>query len=62
VLSYAPARHAALLLLDRVLCESVLSPVPTNAAFLRRILNHESFRAGQYDTSFVDQVSGVKRT
>lgn len=62
VISYAPARHAALLLLDRVLSESVLSPVPTNAAFLRRILNHESFRAGQYDTSFVDQVSGAKRT
>jgi acetyl/propionyl-CoA carboxylase alpha subunit len=57
VISYAPTRHAALLLLDRVLSESVLSPVPTNAAFLRRILGHESFRAGQYDTSFVDQVS-----
>jgi acetyl/propionyl-CoA carboxylase alpha subunit len=57
VISYAPARHAALLLLDRVLAESVLSPIPTNAAFLRRILGHESFRAGQYDTTFVDQVS-----
>jgi len=44
-------------LLDRVLSESVLVPVPTNAAFLRKILNHESFRAGQYDTSFVDQLS-----
>jgi len=57
VISYAPTRHAALLLLDRVLSESALTPVPTNAAFLRRILNHESFRAGQYDTTFVDQVS-----
>lgn len=57
VISHAPTRHAALLLLDRVLSESALTPVPTNAAFLRRILNHESFRAGQYDTSFVDQVS-----
>jgi acetyl/propionyl-CoA carboxylase alpha subunit len=57
VISYAPTRHAALLLLDRVLSESAITPVPTNAAFLRKILNHESFRAGQYDTSFVDQVS-----
>jgi acetyl/propionyl-CoA carboxylase alpha subunit len=57
VICYAPTRHAALLLLDRVLSESVLAPIPTNAAFLRKILNHESFRAGQYDTSFVDQLS-----
>ena len=57
VICHAPTRHAALLLLDRVLSESVLTPVPTNAAFLRKILNHESFRAGQYDTSFVDQLS-----
>lgn len=57
VICYAPTRHSALLLLDRVLSESVLAPIPTNAAFLRRILNHESFRAGQYDTSFVEQLS-----
>lgn len=57
VISYAPTRHSALLLLDRVLSESALVPVPTNAQFLRRILNHESFRAGQYDTSFVDHVA-----
>lgn len=57
VICHAPTRHAALLLLDRVLSESAIAPVPTNAAFLRRILNHESFRAGQYDTTFVDQLS-----
>jgi acetyl/propionyl-CoA carboxylase alpha subunit len=57
VISYAPTRHAALLLLDRVLAESALTPLATNAALLRRLLGHESFRAGQYDTSFYDQVS-----
>jgi acetyl/propionyl-CoA carboxylase alpha subunit len=57
IICYAPTRHAALLLLDRVLSESAVTPVPTNAAFLRKILNHESFRAGQYDTSFVEQLS-----
>jgi acetyl/propionyl-CoA carboxylase alpha subunit len=56
VITYAPTRHAALLLMDRVLAECAIHPLPTNATFLRRILNHESFRAGQYDTSFVDQL------
>ena len=46
-----------IVLLDRVLAEAILSPIPTNAVFLRRILGHESFRAGQYDTTFVDQLS-----
>lgn len=56
VITYAPTRHAALLLMDRVLAECAIHPLPTNASFLRRILNHEAFRAGQYDTSFVDQL------
>jgi 3-methylcrotonyl-CoA carboxylase alpha subunit len=57
VITYAPTRHAALLLMDRVLAECAIHPLPTNASFLRKILNHESFRAGQYDTSFVDQLN-----
>jgi 3-methylcrotonyl-CoA carboxylase alpha subunit len=56
VITYAPTRHAALLLMDRVLAECVIHPLPTNASFLRRILNHESFRAGQYDTTLVEQL------
>jgi acetyl/propionyl-CoA carboxylase alpha subunit len=56
VITHAPTRHAALLLLDRVLAESAVVPLSTNAAFLRKILGHESFRAGQYDTSFVEQL------
>jgi acetyl/propionyl-CoA carboxylase alpha subunit len=57
VISYAPTRHAAMLLLDRVLAESALTPLATNATLLRRLLAHESFRAGQYDTTFYEQVS-----
>lgn len=56
VITFAPTRHSALLLLDRVLSESAIVPLPTNSSFLRRILGHESFRAGQYDTSFVEQL------
>jgi acetyl/propionyl-CoA carboxylase alpha subunit len=54
VITYAPTRHAALLLMDRVLAECAIHPLATNASFLRRILNDETFRAGHYDTSFVD--------
>jgi acetyl/propionyl-CoA carboxylase alpha subunit len=56
IITYAPTRHAALLLMDRVLAECAVHPLPTNAAFLRRILNHEAFRAGHYDTSLVEQL------
>jgi acetyl/propionyl-CoA carboxylase alpha subunit len=56
VITHAPTRHAALLMMDRVLAESAVTPLPTNAAFLRRIVGHESFRAGQYDTGFVDRI------
>lgn len=56
VITFAPTRHAALLLMDRVLAECAVHPLPTNAVFLRRILNHEAFRAGHYDTSLVEQL------
>lgn len=56
VITFAPTRHAALLLMDRVLAECAITPLPTNASFLRRILNHEAFRAGHYDTTLVDQL------
>jgi biotin carboxylase len=31
-------------------------PLVTNAPLLRKVLAHESFRAGQYDVSFLDQL------
>jgi acetyl/propionyl-CoA carboxylase alpha subunit len=56
IITHAPTRHAAVLMMDRVLAECAVTPLPTNAAFLRRILGHEGFRAGQYDVSLVEQV------
>jgi acetyl/propionyl-CoA carboxylase alpha subunit len=56
VITFAPTRHAALLLLDRVLAESAIVSLPTNGSFLRRILGSEAFRAGQYDITFVEQL------
>ena len=56
VITYAPTRHAALLLLDRVLAECAIVPAAHQRAFLRRILGHESFRAGHYDITFVEQL------
>lgn len=56
VIAYAPTRHQALLVLDRVLAETVIEPLTTNIDFLRRLLADESFRAGQYDTTMVERV------
>jgi len=56
LITHAPTRHAAVLMLDRVLAECSVAPIPTNAVFLRKILGHDSFRAGQYDVGFVEQL------
>ncbi|MBX3272011.1 MAG: hypothetical protein KF729_17225 [Sandaracinaceae bacterium] len=55
ITTYAPNRHDAVLMLDRVLAEIHLGPVVTNQRLLRKVINHESFRAGQYDEGFVDR-------
>ena len=51
--TYAPIRHQAVLTLDRVLAGSQVGPGATNMAQLRQVLGNESFRAGQYDTTFI---------
>lgn len=56
VTTYAPNRHDALLMLDRILAEIHLNPLVTNQPLLRTALNHESLRAGQYDDEFVDRL------
>lgn len=55
VTTYAPTRHEAVLLLDRIIAETRISPLVTNLRLLRRALNHESFRACQYDEGFLDR-------
>lgn len=56
IICYAPTRHRAMLLLDRMLAESIVEPLTTNIPFLRRVIAHESFRAGCYDTALVGQI------
>jgi acetyl/propionyl-CoA carboxylase alpha subunit len=56
LITFGTTRHGAILTLDRVLAESDLEPLVTNMDFLRRVLAHESFRAGQYDTEFVQRM------
>jgi acetyl/propionyl-CoA carboxylase alpha subunit len=56
VATVAPIRHVALLALDRTLAESQVEPGPTNLELLRRFLNHEAVRAGQYDKSLAERV------
>jgi 3-methylcrotonyl-CoA carboxylase alpha subunit len=56
ITTYAPTRHDALLMLDRILAEIHLAPVVTNVRLLRKALNHEALRAGQYDDGFLDRI------
>ncbi|MCG8554047.1 MAG: ATP-grasp domain-containing protein [Proteobacteria bacterium] len=53
VITYGQTRHEALLTLDRVLAQTVITPLTTNISFLRDVLGDEAFRAGQYDTTTV---------
>jgi 3-methylcrotonyl-CoA carboxylase alpha subunit len=56
LICFGTTRHQSILTLDRVLAESEIEPLTTNMAFLRRVLGHESFRAGHYDTEFVERL------
>lgn len=56
IATFAPIRHQALLALDRTLAETAITPLGTNLTFLRRVLNHDSFRAGQYDVGFTERL------
>jgi len=55
VSTFAPTRHEAVLVLDRVIAETRVAPLVTNLRLLRRALNHESFRAQQVDEGFLDR-------
>lgn len=57
VIAYDSKRHESLLLLDRVLAGSIISPLKTNIEFLRKVLNDSAFQAGQYDTGLIAKLS-----
>ena len=56
VVTYGQTRHQAFLTLDRVLSETTIEPIVSNLRLLREVLADESFRAGQYDTGFVERM------
>jgi acetyl/propionyl-CoA carboxylase alpha subunit len=60
VSTYAPIRHQAVLTLDRVLAGTQVGPGATNMAELRQVLGNESFRAGQYDTTFIPRLDHME--
>jgi len=55
VTGFGQTRHQALLTLDRALAEATIEPLATNLALLRLLLAYESYRAGQYDTGFLER-------
>lgn len=56
VIAKGASRHRALLTLDRALAETIITPLVTNIEFLREVLGHEGFRAGQYDTTLAGRL------
>ncbi|WP_367126493.1 biotin carboxylase N-terminal domain-containing protein [Streptomyces phytohabitans] len=55
VIAYGPDRPAALRRLRAALAGTSVLGVETNAAFLRRLLDHPAVRAGELDTGLVDR-------
>ena len=51
---HAPTRSAAIARMQAALAETAIGGIANNVGFLRRILAHEDFAAGQTLTSFID--------
>ena len=54
VIVHAPNRRACLQRMESALKSSCWLGVPTNADFLRRVIAHDAFRAGELRTDFLD--------
>jgi 3-methylcrotonyl-CoA carboxylase alpha subunit len=55
LIAHAPTREAALDKLANALSQTLVAGPRSNAAFLARLLRAEKFRAGTFDTSFIEQ-------
>jgi 3-methylcrotonyl-CoA carboxylase alpha subunit len=55
LIAHAPTRAAALERLANALAQTLVAGPRTNAAFLEKLLRAEKFRAGDFDTGFIDQ-------
>src|SRR5438874_186145 len=53
VIIWAATRDAAIARLRRVLSETVVKGITTNTAYLKRVLDLDEFRAGDYDTGLL---------
>ncbi len=54
VIVHAPTRDAAIARMEAALRSMIVEGVPTTIALQLRILAHPAFRAGTYDTTFLD--------
>jgi acetyl/propionyl-CoA carboxylase alpha subunit len=55
VIVWAEDRPAALERMDRALSQFVILGLPTNLAFLRAVIRHPAFRAGDLSTHFLQE-------
>jgi len=55
LICYAPTRDAAIDRMDRALRDTVILGTKTNVSWLRRVVAHEAFRAGEVSTAFLEE-------
>lgn len=55
IIAYDSTRAGAIRRLDAALRETVILGVTTNRNFLRRLIGHEAFAAGEIDTGFIER-------
>jgi len=55
VIAHSETRGQAIAEMDRALADYEIAGVNHNAAFLRSIVGHKAFRAGDLDTAFIDR-------
>jgi acetyl-CoA carboxylase biotin carboxylase subunit len=55
VISTAPTREEAIILMRRALKEAQIEGVPTTIEFHLSVLSHPLFISGDYDTKFVEE-------
>jgi acetyl-CoA carboxylase biotin carboxylase subunit len=56
LVAWGPSRHDAVERMKRALREYRVEGIQTNLRFFEEILNTAEFRAGQFDTGFIDQL------
>ncbi|MCH5267142.1 MAG: acetyl-CoA carboxylase biotin carboxylase subunit [Lachnospiraceae bacterium] len=55
VITHGKDREEAIAKMNRALYEFIISGIDTNIEFQSRILNHPDYRAGEFDTSFLEK-------